>query len=137
MSRKVLRHLYIVPLIVTTIIIIADCNLKLITPLVKEAGLFATLIPVSCTFIGFVLTSVTIFWSMPRDTKYMKQFKNSGHDKIFRIICTLAIVFFIIPVAWWLFGIPFVQIAIYSFISGILETVAMFYYIIHMSLDNS
>ena len=48
--------------------------------LIDEAS---NIIQISGTLIGFLLTAITIFLSLPKDTNLMKRVKKYNHHKIF------------------------------------------------------
>ncbi len=91
----------------------------------------------SGTFIGFLLTIATVYFSIPNKSDFKKWFIENGHHKIFIRIILLGTVFFFIPIATWIIGIDdYYILGLYSFIAGCLEVAGAIYYLYYLTVKN-
>ncbi len=95
----------------------------------------STLVGTAGALIGFLFTAMTIFFSLNKNTEYMKNFKKYGHDIIFGRLITFGIIFLCINIIFWLFNLN-QHITIISFVLGLEETVMAAYYTYKLSLNS-
>ncbi len=131
------KYLYFTILFPGLIIISIDWKTNFFELFFSLNGAFSNLVNISATFIGFLLTVVTIFFTVPKDGKFMQRLIETGHHRIFVKIALFGMVFFFLVIFLWLFGgeIP-IRLATYSFICGSLEICASFYYVYHLIVKN-
>mgnify|MGYP000622360663 FL=1 len=95
----------------------------------------ATLIQISGTLIGFLLTAMTIFLSLPKDTQLMHRIKKYEHHKIFSRCVSIGLVILTIDIFLWLIKIPS-EFIIFVFLLGLEETLMAAYYIYKLCIYN-
>jgi hypothetical protein len=82
---------FTIPVVAFAILLILDFNFKIFKYISTNSNIMMpTLIGISGTLIGFLITAVTIFLSLPKENHIMKNVKKYGHDKIF-IRCSISI----------------------------------------------
>lgn len=94
-----------------------------------------TLIGISGTLIGFLFTSMTIFLSLNKDSKYMQNFKRYNHHIIFCRLILIGIFFLFLNIGCWLLNICTKIIAL-TFVLGFVETIMASYYTYKLSLNS-
>ena len=87
-----------------------------------------TLIQISGTLIGFLLTTMTIFLNLPKDTQLIHRIKKYGHHKIFSRCASIGLIILTIDIFLWLIKIPS-EFVIFVFLLGLEETLMAAYYI--------
>lgn len=95
----------------------------------------STLIQISGTLIGFLLTAMTIFLSLPKDTALMKRIKKYGHHKIFSRCVSIGLIILTIDILMWLLKISNEYI-VFVFLLGLEETLLSAYYIYKLCIYN-
>lgn len=95
----------------------------------------STLIQISGTLIGFLLTAITVFLSLPKDTKLMTKIKKFNHHKIFGHCVTFGLFFLTIDILLWLIKLP-TEFIIFTFVLGLEETLISAYYIYKLCIYN-
>ena len=85
MKKFIKKYCYIaVPIITILIYLIAYViNNKFNIIQISLNNDDSTIIQISGTLIGFLLTAITIFLSLPKDTALMERVKKHNHHKIF------------------------------------------------------
>jgi len=99
---------------------------------IDESG---TLIQISGTLIGFLLTAMTIFLSLPKDTQLMKRIKKYNHHKIFSRCVSMGLIILTVDIILWLLKISHIYI-IFIFLLGLEETLMAAYYIYKLCIYN-
>lgn len=123
----------IIPLISISILLLLNKNNILVIK--NRDGLLETIIGVSGTFIGFLFTAITIFFSLNKDSKYMQYLIKYNHHIIFSRLIAMGIIALTINIISWMFNFCF-NIIIISFIIGLEETIMAAYYIYVISLNS-
>lgn len=95
----------------------------------------ATLIQISGTLIGFLLTAMTIFLSLPKDTELMKRIKKHKHHIIFGRCVFLGLLIATLNIILWIFSIN-ETFLIMLFILSLEETLVAAYYIYKLCIYN-
>lgn len=95
----------------------------------------SNIIQISGTLIGFLLTAMTIFLSLPKDTVLMQRIKKYNHHKIFSRCVSMGLIILTIDILVWLLKIPYVYV-ILLFILGLEETLMSAYYIYKLCIYN-
>ena len=95
----------------------------------------ATIIQISGTLIGFLLTAITIFATIPKNTDYMRRFVKHQHETVFRRSISLGMIFLSICIFIWIIQIPNEFIAL-LFVLGLEETLFSAYYLYRLCFDN-
>lgn len=95
----------------------------------------STIIQIAGTLIGFLLTAITIFLSLPKDTDLMKRIKKHNHHIIFGRCVIGGLIFSTISILLWIFNI---NSTILTMIFGLSleETLMSAYYIYKLSIYN-
>ena len=95
----------------------------------------STIIQIAGTLIGFLLTAITIFLSLPKDTDLMKRIKKHNHHIIFGRSVIGGLIFSTISILLWIFNI---NSTILTMIFGLSleETLMSAYYIYKLSIYN-
>ena len=95
----------------------------------------ATLIQISGTLIGFLLTAMTVFLSLPKDTELMKRIKKHNHHVIFGRCVFFGLLISTVNILLWIFSInPIFLIEL--FILSLEETLMAAYYIYMLCIYN-
>lgn len=129
----------VIPVLLTVVFFILDYfNIftyynKFILQNIEEN--ITTLIGMSGTLIGFLFTSMTILFSLNKDSEYMKRFKKYGHHVIFCRLNILGITFLFLNIVLWLFNAN-IKVIILPFVLGFIETIMASYYIYKLSLNS-
>ena len=119
---------------ITTIIILTSAYFKI--QYVKTIDYdIATIIQISGTLIGFLLTAITIFATIPKNTDYMRRFVKHQHETVFRRSISLGMIFLSICIFIWIIQIPNEFIAL-LFVLGLEETLFSAYYLYRLCFDN-
>lgn len=100
--------------------------------LIDEAS---NIIQISGTLIGFLLTAITIFLSLPKDTNLMKRVKKYNHHKIFSRCVSMWLIILSLDICLWLIKVPNVYI-VFLFFIGLEETLMATYYIYKLCIYN-
>ena len=100
--------------------------------LIDEAS---NIIQISGTLIGFLLTAITIFLSLPKDTNLMKRVKKYNHHKIFSRCVSMWLNILSLDICLWLIKVPNVYI-VFLFFIGLEETLMATYYIYKLCIYN-
>lgn len=95
----------------------------------------SNLIQISGTLIGFLLTAMTVFLSLPKDTQLMQRIKKYNHHKIFSRCVSMGLIILTIDILLWLVKISHIYI-IFCFLLGLEETLMAAYYIYKLCLYN-
>lgn len=95
----------------------------------------SNIIQISGTLIGFLLTAITIFLSLPKETKLMQRIKKYNHHKIFSRCVSLGLIILTIDICFWLVKFPNIYIVL-CFLLGLEETLMAAYYIYKLCLYN-
>ena len=95
----------------------------------------ATLIQISGTLIGFLLTTMTIFLSLPKDTQLIHRIKKYRHHKIFSRCASIGLIILTIDIFLYLIKIPS-EFVIFIFLLGLEETLMAAYYIYKLCIYN-
>ena len=134
MIKLLKKYCYIsVPIIVLSLSI---CLYKL--PICSKVELeddMATLIQISGTLIGFLLTAITIFLSLPKDSNMMNRMKKYGHIEIFGKCITIGLIALTSSIVLWIINTP-KNIIIVVFLMGLCDTLIAAYYIYKLCLNN-
>lgn len=124
---------FCVPIITILILVLLYCNKIIILP--DNDNYFPTLVGIGGTLIGFMLTAMTIFFSLNKNTQYMQNFKKYNHHIIFSRLVTFGITFLCMNIISWLFNFN-KYIILISFILGLEETIMAAYYTYKLSLNS-
>lgn len=95
----------------------------------------SNIIQISGTLIGFLLTAMTVFLSLPKDTQLMQRIKKYNHHKIFSRCVSMGLIILTIDILLWLVKISHIYI-IFCFLLGLEETLMAAYYIYKLCLYN-
>lgn len=87
-----------------------------------------TLVGIIGSLVGFLLTAITIFLSLPKDSIVMKRVKKYNHHKIFARCIMIGIICSCLTIFLWMFKVND-NIIVLFFISSILEVIMSAYYI--------
>lgn len=87
----------------------------------------SSLISVSATFIGALLTVLTIYLAVPKSTKKVKQLKESYHEHIYLTNILAGIIIYLFSIIIWLF-FDISSISSMLFISGLINIIISIYY---------
>lgn len=135
MKKFVKQYCYLTIPIATCIIISILCFLKIFDFTNVFINESANLIQISGTLIGFLLTAMTIFLSLPKDTQLMQRIKKYNHHKIFSRCVSMGLIILTIDIILWLIKISHVYI-IFIFLLGLEETLMAAYYIYKLCIYN-
>ena len=109
------------------------------TKLIKFSEVFvdeaSNIIQISGTLIGFLLTAITIFLSLPKDTKIMQRIKRYNHHKIFSRCVSMGLIILTIDICLWLIKVSNIYI-VFGFLIGLEETLMAAYYIYKLCIYN-
>ena len=138
MKIKILeKYCYISYPIITIILIIIlklmsnyyNINIKLVD------NFSETIVQISGSLIGFLLTAITIFLSFPKDTKIMQRFKKHKHHIIFSKCIFCGLFALIVSIFFWIFKSSNIYVFV-SFIVGLEETLISARYIYKLVIYN-
>lgn len=133
MKNFIKQYCYcIFPVATTIILIIAYFKVQYLKTIEYDV---ATIIQIAGTLIGFLLTAITIFASIPKNTDYMRRFVKHQHETVFRRAISLGMIFLSICIFIWIVQIPNEIIAL-MFILGLEETLFSAYYLYRLCFDN-
>ena len=135
MKDFIKKYCYLTIPITTFIIVCIIQFAKLIdfsNILIDEAS---NIIQISGTLIGFLLTAITIFLSLPKDTNLMKRVKKYNHHKIFSRCISMGLIILSLDICLWLIKVPNVYI-VFLFFIGLEETLMAAYYIYKLCIYN-
>ncbi len=135
MKKIIKKYCYIsIPLLTVVVLILLYISKKInFNELFEDDS--STLIQISGTLIGFLLTAMTIFLSLPKDTTLMKRIKKYGHHKIFSRCVSTGLIILTIDILMWLLKISNVYI-VFVFLIGLEETLLSAYYIYKLCIYN-
>lgn len=123
----------IIPII--TIIIYLICDFLKHNSINSLEFDISTIIQMSGTLIGFLLTAISIFATIPKNTDYMRRFELHQHKKIFSRCIGLGIILLAICIFLWLMKTKSIYVVL-TFILGFEETLFSAYYLYRMCFDN-
>lgn len=135
MKNFMKKYCYLSIPIVTCIIICIIHIIKILdfsSIFVDEAS---NIIQISGTLIGFLLTAITIFLSLPKDTKLMQRIKKYNHHKIFSRCVSIGLILLTLDICLWLIKVPNTYIVL-IFLLGLEETLMAAYYIYKLCIYN-
>lgn len=135
MKKFVKQYCYLTIPVATCIIICILYFLKIFDFTNVFINESANLIQISGTLIGFLLTAMTIFLSLPKDTQLMKRIKKYNHHKIFSRCVSMGLIILTIDIILWLIKMPHTYI-IFIFLLGLEETLMAAYYIYKLCIYN-
>lgn len=95
----------------------------------------STIIQIAGTLIGFLLTAITIFLSLPKDTDLMQRIKKHNHHKIFGKCVVGGLLFSTLSIILWIFNCN-CTLLIVMFSLSLEETLMSAYYIYKLSIYN-
>lgn len=133
--RVASKRSYISCLIPVGILALLDYRYRFTSNFLSQTDKVSMLPSLSATFIGFLLMALTIFITMPKQTRYYEMFRKYGHDKIFARSCIFSAVFLFFYILLWMFSVETTMIAFYVFACGIAELIVVFYYAFRMTID--
>lgn len=135
MKKIIKKYCYIsIPLLTVVVLLLLYISKKInFNELFEDDS--STLIQISGTLIGFLLTAMTIFLSLPKDTTLMKRSKKYGHHKIFSRCVSTGLIILTIDILMWLLKISNVYI-VFVFLIGLEETLLSAYYIYKLCIYN-
>lgn len=135
MKNFMKKYCYLSIPVVTCIII---CIIH-ITKILDFSSIFvdeaSNIIQISGTLIGFLLTAITIFLSLPKDTKLMQRIKKYNHHKIFSRCVSIGLILLTLDICLWLIKVPNTYIVL-IFLLGLEETLMASYYIYKLCIYN-
>ncbi len=135
MKNFMKKYCYLSIPVVTCIII---CIIH-ITKILDFSSIFvdeaSNIIQISGTLIGFLLTAITIFLSLPKDTKLMQRIKKYNHHKIFSRCVSIGLILLTLDICLWLIKVPNTYIVL-IFLLGLEETLMAAYYIYKLCIYN-
>ncbi len=133
MIKLIKQYCYIVfPIVTIIVLIFSYFKFEYIKSLTYD---ISTIIQMSGTLVGFLVTAITIFASVPKNTEYMKRFEKHQHKKIFGRCISLGIIFLVICIIIWLLRFSDMFIAL-VFVLGLQETIISAYYLYRLCFDN-
>jgi hypothetical protein len=136
-NKLIFKYIYISIFIFLIPVFFIDRKLDSFRVFLSNSGNISSLAEISGTFIGFLLTVATIYFSIPSESKFKKWFVKYGHNKIFIKIILFGIICFMVPIASWIFNCNIMSyVALYSFIAGCLEVLVAVYYLYHLIIKN-
>lgn len=137
MKKMIKKYCYIVIPIITIFIylIIYIVDLKCDFFKISFNDDDATIIQIAGTLVGFLLTAITIFLSLPKDTDLMKRIKKHKHHIIFGRCVILGLALSTIDILLWIFNVNYV-VLIMIFGLSLEETLMSAYYIYKLSIYN-
>lgn len=135
MVKFIKKYCYISIPAITVIIICIIHFLKILNFSDILIDDLSNIIQISGTLIGFLLTAMTIFLSLPKETELMKRIKNSKHHIIFSRCVSLGLIILTIAILLWLIKIPYIYIILF-FLIGLEETLMSAYYIYKLCIYN-
>lgn len=135
MKNFIKKYCYLSIPVVTCIII---CIIH-VTKILDFSSIFvdetSNIIQISGTLIGFLLTAITIFLSLPKDTKLMQRIKKYNHHKIFSRCVSIGLILLTLDICLWLIKVPNTYIVL-IFLLGLEETLMAAYYIYKLCIYN-
>lgn len=137
MRKLIAKYCYIAYPIITSIILVLLYIIKKILnfELSFTNNMSESLIQISGSLIGFLLTAITVFLSLPKDTKIMQRVKKYNHHKIFGKCIFFGIFILSISIFLWIFSAPEWTILV-SFIFGLEEVIMSAYYVYSLCIYN-
>lgn len=135
MKKFIKKYCYLTIPIVTSIIICIIHLQKIVDFSAIIIDESSNIIQISGTLIGFLLTAMTIFLSLPKDTELMCKIKKYKHHKIFSRCISLGLIILTIDICLWLIKVPNIYI-VFGFILGLEETLMAAYYIYKLCIYN-
>lgn len=133
-KKFIKKYCYIVIPIPTILILTILYSLQILD-FPKNDDFLSTLVGIAGGLIGFLFTAMTIFFSLNKNTEYMKNFKRYNHHIIFGRLITFGIIFLCINIVFWLFNLN-KYITVISFVLGLEETIMAAYYTYKLSLNS-
>ena len=135
MKNFIKKYCYLsIPIVTCIIIFIIH-----LTKILDFSGIFvneaSNIIQISGTLIGFLLTAITIFLSLPKDTKLMQRIKKYNHHKIFSRCVSIGLILLTLHICLWLIKVPNTYIVL-IFLLGLEETLMAAYYIYKLCIYN-
>ncbi len=135
MKNFIKKYCYLsIPIVTCIIIFIIH-----LTKILDFSGIFvneaSNIIQISGTLIGFLLTAITIFLSLPKDTKLMQRIKKYNHHKIFSRCVSIGLILLTLDICLWLIKVPNTYIVL-IFLLGLEETLMAAYYIYKLCIYN-
>lgn len=135
MKNFIKKYCYLsIPIVTCIIIFIIH-----LTKILDFSGIFvneaSNIIQISGTLIGFLLTAITIFLSLPKDTKLMQRIKKYNHHKIFSRCVSIGLILLTLDICLWLIKVPNTYIVL-IFLLGLEETLMATYYIYKLCIYN-
>lgn len=95
----------------------------------------SSLIQISGTLIGFLLTAMTVFLSLPKNTQLMQRIRKYNHHVIFSRCVSIGLIILTADIFLWILKMPS-EFVIFSFILGLEETLMAAYYIYKLCIYN-
>ncbi|QNO17681.1 hypothetical protein [Caproicibacterium amylolyticum] len=133
------KHLYLFVLFIIIPIALLENRFSWFNKFINSNNVesnFSNLATISGTMIGFLITAMTIFFSMPKESQMMKEVLRYEHHKTFIYTIIFGTVAFGVTIILWLFGPQMLKIAVYSFIAGIAEIATTIYYLYNLIMGN-
>ena len=87
----------------------------------------STLVNISASFIGVLLTILTIYLAVPKDETKIKQLRDSYHEHIYLMNILTGIIIFFIATIFWIF-FDNTSMSSIAFVSGIPNIIISIYY---------
>lgn len=137
MRKTIAKYCYIAYPFITIIIllILYFISLKFNFKFDFADNMSESLIQISGSLIGFLLTAITVFLSLPKDNKIMQRVKRYNHHRIFGKCIFLGLLVLSISIFLWIFKAPEWSILI-SFILGLEEVIISAYYVYILCIYN-
>ncbi len=131
------KYIYLSVLTIVVLIYFYDKSQNVFVGFIENNSNVCNLAVISGTFIGFLLTIATVYFSIPNKSDFKKWFIENGHHKIFIRIILFGTIFFFIPIVTWIIDNDGYYIwGLYSFIAGCLEVVGAIYYLYYLTVKN-
>lgn len=134
-AKKFIKKYCYVSIPIPTIFILTILYSLQILSFPENDDFLSTLVGTAGALIGFLFTAMTIFFSLNKNTEYMKNFKRYNHHIIFGRLITFGIIFLCINIVFWLFNLN-KYITVIAFVLGLEETIMAAYYTYKLSLNS-
>lgn len=128
------KYCYVIIPIPTILLLTVLYSFQILS-LPESEDFLSTLVGTAGALVGFLFTAMTIFFSLNKNTEYMKNFKKYNHHIIFGRLITFGIIFLCINIVFWLFNLNKYTTVI-AFVIGLEETAMAAYYTYKLSLNS-
>lgn len=133
MIRFIKKYCYIMVPVIISIVLVFLYIIKFFNNVIFDENSINTLVSITGSLIGFLLTSITVFLSLPKENIVMQKVKKYKHHIIFSRCVICGIIFACLLIVIWILKADYYFI-ILCFILSLIETIMAAYYIYKLCL---